>query len=230
MPSHERRAQATASVSLDIIPTTLLPDDRRPLLNRMLLESDRLLFLDRTLELAADRDTLIAIARDEELIPAALRDIEILETAKHLGRRVKRFEGARRLTWVEAAKYGLPVQPATADEFKELGIVEGVSAAGAGELFLKRFPDLPRTLFATEPAELHSIALKNLTVNRTVWDCLVANLGFWAALTWIGSSVIFVSLLTLGWQVALAVAIAYSGFATGYVILQCLVNQEFRLF
>jgi len=56
----------------------------------------------------------------------------------------------------------------------------------------------------------------------------VANLGFWAALTWIGSSVIFLSFLTLGWQIALAIAIAYSGFATAYVILQCLVNQEFH--
>jgi hypothetical protein len=228
--SSKRPPSGEPSVSLEILPATVLPDEHRPLLKRMLLESDQLLFLDRSCELAADRDTVIRMASDDGLIPASLRDIEVLETAKHLGRRVKGFDGGRRLTWREGAKYGLPVQPATDDELRSLGVTPTTTTEELADLLRKKFPDLPSSLTEADPSELQALALKNLAVNRTVWDCLVANLGFWAALTWIGSSVIFISLLTLGWQVALAVAIAYSGFATAYVIIQCLLNQEFRLF
>jgi hypothetical protein len=213
MGSSQRGSRSEPSVHLEALPSSILPDEHRRLLERMVEQSDQLLFLDKTCELAADRDALIRMVSDESLIPADLGYIEVLETAKHLGRRLKGFDGGRRLTWAEGEKYGLPVSPPSADELRAAGISEGTC---------------PEELTEAEPRELQELARKNLAVNRTVWDCLVANLGFWAALTWIGSSVIFLSFLTLGWQIALAIAIAYSGFATAYVILQCLVNQEFH--
>jgi|tagenome__1003787_1003787.scaffolds.fasta_scaffold20837471_2 hypothetical protein len=228
MGSSQRGSRSEPSVHLEALPSSILPDEHRRLLERMVEQSDQLLFLDKTCELAADRDALIRMVSDESLIPADLGYIEVLETAKHLGRRLKGFDGGRRLTWAEGEKYGLPVSPPSADELRAAGISEGTSPEELAELLKKKFPDLPASLTEAEPRELQELARKNLAVNRTVWDCLVANLGFWAALTWIGSSVIFLSFLTLGWQIALAIAIAYSGFATAYVILQCLVNQEFH--
>jgi hypothetical protein len=226
----ESSKRTEPSISFDLIPATILPKKHRSLLNRMVRESDQLLFQDKNLELACDRDTLIRMANDEDLVPPELRDIVVLETAKHLGRRVKAFKGGRRLSWREGAKYGLPVQPASEEELRDIGITADTSVEELGRLLKKRFPELPDDLTETEPETLRELALKNLAENQTVWDCLAANLGFWAALTLIGSIVIFLSLLTLGWQIALAVAIAYSGILTGYVIIQCLLNARYRLF
>ena len=64
--------------------------------------------------------------------------------------------------------------------------------------------------------------------NCTYWDCLVAHLGFWAALVLIGSHIVLISLLAVSWQVALAWAIVYSGVATAYVLLQCAANPNWN--
>lgn len=94
---------------LNLLPLDSIPSECRQRLRTLSDELDRLLFLDETDELAADRKILINIASNNELVPEKLKDIFLVETSKHLGRRLKEFEKGHRLSWHEAGKYGLPI-------------------------------------------------------------------------------------------------------------------------
>jgi hypothetical protein len=217
------------SSMLDFLSEAIVPEHVRPKLGSFFALSDELLFLDDTGELAADRRTLIRIASDDTLIPGSLRDIAVLETAKHLGRRVKeRKRRSRRLTWQGAALYGLPVQPASETQLYEAGFVEATTIEQLDRILRARFSEIPRFWDETEPSQLRDTLMRNLEENQTFWDCLVRNLGFWAALVAIGSVIIWLALVAeIGWQAALVVAIIYSGFTTGYFILQCLADSSY---
>jgi hypothetical protein len=221
---------AKPSVNLSVLPPSLLPADQRPALQRVFALSDRLLYLDGEGELAVDRRAMIELINDEAF-PDGLRQIALVETAKHLGRRIRvPKKGVKPVSWLEAAKHGLPIAPASAKELRDFGLTKTTTPEEFGELFRARYPEIPDFWTATDPGELHAKVLEAFEANRTVWDCLVSNLGFWAALTIIGSLVVFFALLTLGWQVALACAIAYSGFVTAWVVLNCIVNVYFLAF
>src|SRR5207248_2537362 len=105
------------------------------------------------------------------------------------------------------------------------------SVAELGDAVRRAMPELPDMWTAAEsPAQLEQAVSDAFLVNRAVRDCLVANLGFWATLVVLGSLIVLTSLLEVGWQFALAFAIAYSGVATAYVVLSCVTNQSFSLF
>jgi hypothetical protein len=226
-----RVPQAKPSVNLGLLPTTLVPAEQRPALQRMFALSDQLLYLDGEGELTVDRRALLEIVNDEAF-PDGLRQIALIETSKHLGRRVKvpAKKGLQQISWRDGAKYGLPISPATAGELRDFGLTKTTTPEEFGKLFRKKYPEIPDFWTATDPKELEGKVLKAFEANRTVWDCLVSNLGWWAALTIIGSLVVFFSLLTLGWQIALACAIIYSGFATAWIVLNCIVNVFFMAF
>jgi len=214
-----------------MLPKAILLGDVRSRLEMLFSELDQLLFLDDTLELAVDRETLMRIASNEDLLPASHRDIALLETSKHLGRRVKGLGKGRRISWRDGSKYGLPIQPPSRAQLDALGITKTASIDDLRIALKKVFPELPKFWIKTNAAQLAETVLRSFLINRTVWDCLVANLGFWAALVIIGSLVIFFILLaSLPWPVALAVAIVCSGVATAYVVLQCIANQNFHQF
>jgi len=105
----------------DLVPPEHVSDELRSSIDKLSEHLDGLLFLDHTAELAVDRSAFLALCRDEQLLPAEIRDIFILETAKYCGRRLKEFETkGRRLRWREAEKYGL-VGHAGVDELAERG-------------------------------------------------------------------------------------------------------------
>jgi len=212
---------------LDLFSDQLVPNEARQQLNQLLTLSDELLFLDDTGELAADRTTVIRIARD--LIPESLRDIAIVETSKHLSRRIKgKKSRSRPLKWQDGANYGLPAQPASETELRSAGILEATTIEQLDAALRARYERIPTFWTETDPSQLQDEVIKKFSANQTVWDCLVRNLGFWAALTVIGSIVVFLALVAeIGWQAALAVAIVYSGFITAYIAFQCIANTSY---
>jgi len=217
---------------LDALPDDLVDDRVRQKLNHLYVELDQLLFLDETHELAADRDTLIRIASNPDLVPESHRDIVVLETSKFLGRRLKSFKKtSHRIRWSQGAQYGLPIAPPSDSMLQGLGIVKTASLDELGDAVRRAMPELPDMWTSSDdPARLEQTVSDAFLANRTVWDCLVANLGFWAALVVLGSLIVLTSLLEIGWQFALAFAIAYSGVATAYIMLSCVTNQSFSAF
>src|SRR2546421_13053409 len=86
----------------ELLPERYRADELRARFDRLEGHLDTLLFLDHTAELAVDRDAFLALCEDEEVVPAEIHDIFILETAKYAGRRIKTFESkGRRITWRE---------------------------------------------------------------------------------------------------------------------------------
>ena len=189
---------------------------------------DGLLFLDEFNELSVDRDAFIKFVRDRSLVPAEIADVMILETTKHLGRRIKQRKRGQQVKWLDSAKYGLPITPMSTAEFEKLAGGRLENEKDLEKFVLRALPDVPKFWTRSNSQAIRSDLIKGALKNRTYWDCLVAHLGFWAALVLVGSLVVFFSLLVLGWQVALAFAIAYSGIATAYVLLQCAFNTEWN--
>jgi hypothetical protein len=216
---------------LNVLPAAFLSREVRPLVRILFDEMDQLLFLDNMGELSVDRGTLIRIASDDYLMPARLRDIAILETSKHLGPRVKAVGEGRRITWREGEKYGLPIHPPTLEDFRAWGITDTTSIDELGVILKAQLPGIPEFWFNENSAQLEEMILQKCMANQTFWDCLVANLGWWAAIVAVGAIVVFFALVgEIGWQAALVWAIVYSGVATFYFIAQCLVNPSFRQF
>jgi hypothetical protein len=180
-------------------------------------------------ELSVDRDALIQLVRDRSLVPAEIADVMMLETTKHLGRRVKLRETGIQVKWLESAKYGLPITPMSAADYEELTGGRRLTNEKDLEEFIRRaLPDVPKFWTRSNGQAIRSDLIKGSLENRSYWDCLVAHLGFWAALVLIGSHIVLICLLGAGWQIALKWAIIYSGVATAYVLLQCLVNPNYN--
>ena len=228
MATRKTLDKTLAPFSPDMLSARILPPAARKTVAEIGRALDGLLFLDASGELSVDRKGLIALVNNPALVPVELKDIALLETVKHLGRRVKEVGNGLRVNWIEGMKHGLPLQTLSASGVSAAGLDKADSADALGKLLRKHVGDLPTEFTDTPPAELRVKLLAAFGKNRTVWDCLVANLGFWAALAIIGSLVVFLCLLPLGWQVALAIAAIYFGFVTAYFVLQCIVNPNYH--
>src|SRR5262249_9238208 len=216
---------------LNLLPPNSIPGNARHRLRILSDQLDQLLFLDEIDELTADRKTLIRIANDKDLVPEILRDIFLIETSKHLGRRLKEFGKGRRIAWHEAGKYGLPIEPVTADELSGWGITRETTTDELG-IIVKKHMRVPSFLENDNAEELYNSILEKFQINRTLWDCVVANLGFWAALTLGGGLIIFGILVGSGvpWPWALLLAGIYQTASTAYVLGQCALNPYFHVF
>lgn len=225
-----RAPKSDFSKVLNAIPESILPTKVRPRLKKLSDELDQLLFLDDTDELAVDRKTLIRLVNNEDFVPPSLRDIALLETSKHLGRRVKELGKGRRISWRDGEKYGLPVHPMSVAELRDLGITDKTSTDQVAAIVKKQYKDIPAFWMNDNPEQLAKSIVQKFMVNRTVWDCLVSNLGWWAAITLLGGLVIFLILLGSGvpWPIALLIAGIYQTAATVYFILQCAANPSFQ--
>jgi len=215
---------------LKTLPKRVIPEAARRRLNTLSEEMDQLLFLDDTRELAVDRKTLIRIVNNEALVPTILRDIALAETSKHLGRRLKEVGKGRRIPWREGEKYGLPIHPLAATDLREWGINEKTSTDELAAILKAKVPKISSFWMNDNPKELADSIVQRLMVNRTVWDCVVANLGWWAAITLLGGFIIFLILVGSGvpWPWALLIAGIYQSFATAYFIGQCLANPNYH--
>jgi hypothetical protein len=215
---------------LRVVPEDVVPKDVRSRSNRLFDEMDPLLFLDTTNELAVNRSTFIRIVNTEDFIPKRLRDITLVETSKYLGRRIKKRGKGRRIPWREGAKHGLPNYPLSEEELRRLGVTQKTSTSELADLLKKQFPELPAFWMNEDSKQLADGITRQFEVNRTAWDCMVANLGFWAALTLAGGLAIFVILVGSGvpWPWALLIAGIYQTGATLYFCFSVWRIQHFN--
>jgi hypothetical protein len=116
------------------------------------------------------------------------------------------------------------------DELRELGITERTTSTQAAAIAKKQYKDIPAFWMNDNSEELAKSLVQKFSANRTVWDCLVSNLGWWAAITLLGGLIIFLILLGSGvpWWIALIIAGIYQTAATVYFILQCATNPSFQ--
>jgi hypothetical protein len=230
-----RRDETALAGVYELLPERYQGDELRGQFDRLERYLDRLLFLDHTAELAVDRDTFLALCGDEELVPAEIQDIFILETAKYVGRRIKTFESkGRRITWREGAKYGLLPMTGAA-EVLERGYTRDMSDDEMRQALRESAP--PGIKLAEDSLDHlngpagRAYLIKRLRHNRSFWDCIVANLGWWAAINFGASSVVFLLLVASGvpWPAALWMAAGFQTLFTAYIFGSCLVNSQFYI-
>jgi hypothetical protein len=217
----------------ELLPERYRDDEIQARFDKLERHLDGLLFLDHTAELAVDRDAFLALCAEEELVPEEIHDIFILETAKYMGRRIKGFESkGRRITWREGANYGLLPMPGAAD-LRERGYSPDMSDEEMRRAWLEGAPPeieiAEDSLDKFDGPEGRAYLIKRLRHNRTFWDCIVANFGWWAAMNFLGSLAVFFILLGSGvpWQAALWIAAGFQSVLTTYVFGQCLANADF---
>jgi hypothetical protein len=214
---------------LDTVPESSLPREIRPRLKLLFANTDQLLFLDDRSEVAVDRQALIRIASDSDLTPPILRDIMLVETSKYLGQRIRSFSEGKRILWRDGERYALPVQPPSLEDLRSMGLDPAGSDESLEEALRAQLRDIPDFWVEPDSGRLYERITTNLMVNQTVWSCLVRNLGFWAALNVIGTSLIALIMLGAGvpWQVVLKWLIIYTGVNTTYFILACIANPRY---
>lgn len=222
--------QANHGDLIEAITKRVVPEEARNRLRMLAGEMDQLFFVDDSHELAVDRRALIRVVNNEALVPRALRDIFLLETSKHLGRRLKEAGKHRRIAFEGLGKIGLPVQRFTEADIRGWGITEQTTEKELIGILQVQIPEIPSFWMNDNSAELADSLVEHLKLNRTFWDCIVANLGWWAAITLGGGLIIFFILLGSGvpWPFALLIAGIYQTGATLYFLLQCAYNPEFQ--
>jgi hypothetical protein len=224
-------AEATLTELLNILPKNIVPKKARTQIDKLIEELDQLLFVDAFDEVSVDRSTLMRITANKSLVPAEIKDHVLVETSKHLGRRVKEFKkGSRRIRWVDGGARGLPINPMTVADVQALGITSKSTVDEIATLLRDRVKDIPPALTKGKPLEISRFLVDQMKLNRSYWDCLVANLGFWAAVTFIGGFLVFVILLGSGvpWPIALLIAGIFQTGVTLYFLLQCAWNPNFN--
>src|SRR5690349_6782871 len=115
----QRQDDALGDV-VDLFPEELGEPRVLQRLRKLANELDGLLGLDESGELAVDRDALIKIARDRDLVPAEQQDLLVRETERHLGQKVK--GRGRHLGWRNVARHGVPIQPESMLTLRGLGM------------------------------------------------------------------------------------------------------------
>jgi hypothetical protein len=212
---------------LESLPESSRVREVRPQLKLLFTSFDQLLFLDNNAELSVDRETLIRIVSDDDLTPTILRDVMLVETSKYLGRRVKSAGEGQRISWTDGERFGLPIHPPSMDDLRAMDLDPSMGDPSE-DAVRAQFPDIPEFWVEPDSSVLYDRVVERVLANQTVWDCLVRNLGFWAALTVIGSIIIVLIVLpAAGWWVTLWILAAFHSFATAYFILQCVVNPSY---
>lgn len=192
-------------------------------LDQLVVEADGQLFVNTAV--------VQQLLRDDEIFPAELRDQVQKGMDKHLGERylTSTRTRARGLTWEDLARREPSVAPMSVREVRDLGISRSTSTAEARRIFTERFPDFPGELLDADGPALKEIAVRGIQHNRTVWDCVVSKIGYWAAL---GVFVLFGSLLIIGtatgpWGIPLAIFLAATlGAATAVMVANCVLHPN----
>ena len=209
-------------------PDNLLDKQTFQKLNALSNELDTVLFLDDSGELAADRDAVIRIAKTNMLLAPDLHEIALLESAKHLGRQLKkRKDTGRPLTWREAATHGAPIAPLSDDEQRALGVKKTHTEEEIRNLLAQKFPDINKVWFGPAKLSFTEDVFRNFAHNRTVWDCVVAHIGWFGALAAFAAagSVIIILTATGGFAAPLVVwLIGVLGLGTATIVLNCITS------
>ena len=226
MPTRPKQNDLTSIFQL--LPDNMLEKETLQKLNALSNELDTVFFLDDSGELAADRDAVIRIAKANMLLAPDLHEIALLESAKHLGSRLKKKKGTGRpLTWREAATHGVPIAPLSDDEQRALGIKKTHSEEDLRSLFAQQFPEINKVWFGPSNPSVKEDVFRNFARNRTVWDCVVAQVGFWGAVAVFAAagSVIIILTASGGFLMPLVTfLISVLGLATATAVLNCILN------
>jgi hypothetical protein len=218
---------------IEFLPTHFVTKDLRANFAKLESGLDQLVFMDQSGELSFDRKAFLDLVKDEALVPRQLRDIVVLETSKHLGRRLRtRKRNERRVRWRDSEQHRLLGKSAV-DDLRRLGIGPATTEEKLSTTLAEHYPDLPVSLFSklAEP-DGEEWLIERFEHNLTVWDCAVANLGWFAAIMVAGSLILLIILVAAavsgGWIALLL--LAFAGTLTTYVLAQCILNPAFRQF
>jgi len=220
------------------LPLGFVDAPTRARLQKLSQAMDQIFFLDATGELSADRGTLIRIVNDQDLTLPALRDIVLLETSKHLGRRLKARGNGLALTWQEAVVHGVQFSPVPISAWQSMGLNKVATDRDLQALIVRQYPGIPTGWIQPPAADFGAKLVSSFMHNRTVWDCVVAHIGFWGAIAvlWAVSAmmviVLFVTVVSGGTLtlaallLLIAALLAALGLAVTIAVLNCIENPE----
>jgi hypothetical protein len=181
-------------------------------------------------ETIVDRAALRRLIRDDEIFPQEVQDRVQRELEGHLGKKLKdKGSSARKLKWRELAERDTPIDPTPVAKLRRLGIASSTSVAEARRILVENFDDVSKEILDADGPQLRKFALDGLKHNRTVWDCVVSKLGFWAALGIFAAvgAFLIVGTATGPWGLALTVwLIAVLGFGSGTIVGNCVLNPD----
>lgn len=166
---------------LDLLPRELRDKTVEQQLRRLLRELDELVFEDDG-EVFVDADPLERLPRDDSVFPRDVRQKVERGIDKHLGRRVRRRGGGRRLKWRDLANRSGVSAGMSAEELRDLEMSPSLSPDAAKRIFTERFADFPSEILNTDGPRLREIAVSGIEHNRTVWDRVVSEIGYWPRL------------------------------------------------
>jgi hypothetical protein len=213
---------------VDLIPEELEDKKVRQRLRKLSRQLDALI-AEQEGEVIVDQDALRRVVTDEEIFPVQVQGRVQRELKDHLGKRLKDKGKARQLRWQEFAARDTRLKPMAASELRRLGINSTVSLNEAREILRDRFPELPEAVIDADAPQLREFAFKALQHNRTVWDCVVSKLGFWAALGIFAAAGAFliVGTATGPWGVPLAIwLIGVIGGGSAVIVANCVLNPN----
>lgn len=214
---------------VDILPDEVEDRDVRNRLRKLSRELDQLIAVDADGEIVVDKTTLSRMLQDRDLFPPVVRDRIRTQTEKHLGKKVKNKGQDRQLQWRDLPKHQDVVQPMSTAELTEFGVDHTTGVQKAREILRERFPDIPEFWLDADAEEIKSTTLQALAHNRTVWDCVVAKVGYWAALAIFAAAGAFLIVGTAfgPWGIPLAIwLIAVLGGGTAVIVLNCVMNPN----
>jgi hypothetical protein len=222
-------ANAPLEEVLNLIPQEFQSPEVRQRLINFARELDQLLAIDDKGELTVDRDVAMRIVQNKDFIPSNLQDQIRRELEAHLGGKIKSAGKNRHITWRELVDQDTPIKPIDVGELRAKGMGAACSAQKARQILDEHYPGFPKFWLDADADKIREAALQGFKHNRTVWDCCVAHLGFWAALAVFAAAGAFliVGTATGPWGIPLAIfLIATLGLGSGTIVANCVLNPN----
>ena len=222
-------AHAPLEEVLDLIPQEFQCPEVRQRLIKFARELDQLLAIDDTGELMVDRDVAMRIVKNDDFIPSDLQDQIRRELEAHLGDKIKSAGTKRHITWRELGDQNTPIKPIDVAELRAKGMGAACSAQNARHILDENYPGFPEFWLDADAVKIRDAALLGFKHNRTVWDCCVAHLGFWATLAVFAAvgAFLIVGTATGPWGLPLAIfLIATLGLGSGTIVGNCVLNPN----
>lgn len=222
-----KEARGQAGDLLELFPREFQDKEVHRRLRKLMRELDDLVFEEKG-ELFVDAEVAARLLRDPEVFPDPVRGAAQKGVEKHLRQRTRGT--GRRLTWRElATRSEVPIAPMSVEELRGLGLSRATSGKDARRIIAGHVPDFPSKLLDADAAAIQEIAVQGIGHNRTVWDCVVSKIGYWAALAVFAA---FGALLIIGtatgpWGVPLAIFLAATlGGGTAVIVANCVLNPN----
>jgi hypothetical protein len=224
-----KRQDDALSDVVDLLPEELGEPKVRQRLQKFTKELDKLLFLDESGTLSIDPDALTKAAHNTDFFPPEVQALIARETEKHLGGRAKARGKGRRVSWRDAARQAIVIQPGSAEALRELGIDGSTPVDKARRIVRKQYPEIPNFCLDADAVTIRETVIRALAHNQTVWDCVVRHLGYWGALAVFAAlgGILIVGTATGPWGLPLAIwLIGVLGGGTAAIVLNCVLNPS----